>query len=427
MENKYNYFFRFSLTIQQWQFPDNFTFGVATSSYQIEGAWNEDGKSANIWDTFTHNRAHLITDESNADIACDSYHKWQEDIQLVKNLGVDFYRFSLSWSRIIPDGYSSNINQAGVDYYNKLIDGLIENGIEPMVTLFHWDLPQILGHLGGWGNELIVKYFAQYARIAFSLFGDRVKIWITINEPRLICQTFKGLVGDVVDPYPTGTVEYLCTRHVLLAHAEAYHIYDKEFRNKQKGEISISLDFSWTEPANKSDIADIKASNLWIQSEFGIYANPIFAYDYPQVVINSVAKRSNLEGFFTTRLPEFSLAEKLKIKDTYDFIGVNHYITLYGKPCEEQPIGAPDITLDAGGDCRFIDQEWERSGAPWLNVVPWGLRNLLNYIKETYNNPKIYITENGYSDNEEILEDDARINYYKVSINSTFFLLYLYR
>lgn len=356
----------------------------------------------------------MINDGSNGDVACDSYHKWQEDVQLVKNLGVNFYRFSLSWTRLIPDGYSTQINQAAVDYYNKLINELIANGIEPMVTLFHWDLPQVIGILGGWGNELVVKYFAQYAKIAFSLFGDRVKSWITINEPRLICQAFKGLVGDVVEPYPTGTVEYLCARHVLLAHAEAYHIYDKQFRKNQKGEISITMDFTWTEPANKNDSADIKASDLWIQSEFGIYANPIFDYDFPQVLVDSVAKRSRLEGFSSSRLPKFSLAEKVKIKGTHDFIGINHYVTLYGKSCSEQPIGSPHITLDAGGDCRYRDPNWESSGAPWLKIVPWGLRNLLNYIKKTYNNPKIYITENGYSDNEEILEDNARVNYYKV-------------
>lgn len=188
-----------------------------------------------MWDKHTQSQPHLIADGSNGNIACDSYHKWQEDIEMIKHLGCDFYRFSISWPRLIPDGSSNNVSLAGVDFYNNLINRLIDNQIKPVVTIFHWDLPQILLPLGGWSNRLVVQWFANYARTVFSLFGDRVKSWITINEPRVLCLKFLGSVRDIVDPYPLGSIEYLCSQNVLLAHAEAYHIYDKEFRFKQKG------------------------------------------------------------------------------------------------------------------------------------------------------------------------------------------------
>lgn len=169
------------------------------------------------------------------DTACDSYNKWEEDVEMIKNLGVDYYRLSLSWTRILPDGTTTRINQLGVDYYNKVINKLLENGIETIITIFHWDLPQEFSALGGWTNSIIVPYFANFARTAYQQFGDRVKTWITLNEPRLICQSYKGLVGDVTNNYPLGIAEYLCAHNLLKAHAEAYHIYDQEFRQQQQG------------------------------------------------------------------------------------------------------------------------------------------------------------------------------------------------
>lgn len=176
---------------------------------------------------------------------------------MVKDLGVDYYRFSLSWTRIFPEGYATRINQPGVNYYNNLINELLKNGIEPVITLYHWDLPQVFSALGGWTNPIVVQHFANYARKAFELFGDRVKLWITINEPRLICDSFKGLVGDVTESFPLGVSEYLCAQNILRAHAEAYHIYDREFRAAQKGKISITLDITWTEPFDPNNPKDV--------------------------------------------------------------------------------------------------------------------------------------------------------------------------
>jgi beta-glucosidase/6-phospho-beta-glucosidase/beta-galactosidase len=223
------------------QFPSNFKFGVATASYQVEGAWDEDGKGENIWDHLTHTTPDLIYDGSNGDIACDSYHKLEEDLALIKDLGVDFYRLSLSWSRILPTGHiDGQINEAGVAYYEDILTKLQENDIQAMVTLYHWDLPQPLQeHMGGWLNDTIVDVYGNYARLAFDLFGDKVQYWATFNEPHVVCQQGyeSGRKAPAITKAP-GIDLYTCAHMVLKSHAKAYHIYDSEYRATQKGKLS---------------------------------------------------------------------------------------------------------------------------------------------------------------------------------------------
>lgn len=172
---------------------------------------------------------------SNGDVACDSYHKLEEDVALIESLGVDFYRFSISWPRILPKGYAYNVNTAGIAYYNKLIDALLEKGIEPMVTLYHWDLPQAFQDLGGWTNELIADYFEDYAKVAFDNFGDRVKYWITFNEPYNHCYQGYGVQRKAPALNMSGIADYLCSRTLLKAHAQVYHLYNNTYREAQKG------------------------------------------------------------------------------------------------------------------------------------------------------------------------------------------------
>ncbi|XP_972386.3 myrosinase 1-like [Tribolium castaneum] len=411
-----------SLAKTQWTFPDNFKFGVATSAYQIEGGWDADGKGVSTWDRLTHNTPGMIQDGSNGDIACDSYHKWERDVEMVKETGVDYYRFSLSWTRIFPQGYINLVNQPGVDYYNNLINKLIENGIEPVITLYHWDLPQMFSPLGSWASPVMVDLFGNYARKAFQLFGDRVKTWITFNEPKIVCQDFHDFLGNVTSPYPKGIIEYLCTHNLLKAHAEAYHIYDKEFRPTQKGRISITLNFEWAEPAS-DNIEDIEAAEQRRQFEFGLYANPIINFDYPKIVKDRIAERSRKEGYPKSRLPEFTLAEKLKLRGTYDYLGLNHYSTWYVKAVEDQPIGTPSYPADMGTE-RYQDPTWEGSGADWNKVVPWGLRHILQWIKKTYRNPIVLITECGYPDRTGTVEDEPRIDFFRKYLNATLEAIY---
>lgn len=189
------------------------------------------GKSENNWDHYTHTDPTKVADETNGDIACDTYHKYKEDVALAKSLGVNVFKISLSWSRILPKGFAHEINPEGIRFYNELIDELIDNDIEPVVVLYHWDLPQILQEFGGWANRELVDVFADYARVAFENFGDRVKYWITNNE---------ACVGYGEDKYApavnaSGVADYLCYYVSALAHARVYHLYDEEFRGKQNG------------------------------------------------------------------------------------------------------------------------------------------------------------------------------------------------
>lgn len=232
------------------------------------------GKGEGIWDRLVHSRTELVMDSSTGDIACDSYHKYLEDIALLKDLGVDFYRLSLSWPRILPNGLSNNINPAGIEYYNKLLDALIANNIQPMITLFHWNLPQYLQEVGGWLNPNIVKYFTEFARIAFENFGDRVKTWFTINEPRLVCNAGYGDVVYAPALNLSGIGEYICAYNVLKSHASVYRLYNETFKPKQKGRISLVVDILYPLAASNSS-ADIEAQKREI--EFSVSAgNLIF-------------------------------------------------------------------------------------------------------------------------------------------------------
>lgn len=192
------------------------------------------GKGESIWDYMTHTFPEQIFDHSNGDIACDSYNKYLTDVEMLSYLGVDFYRFSISWPRIMPNGLPNAINQKGIDYYNRLIDALLENGIAPVITMYHWDLPQHLQLIGGWVNHKMVHFFADYSRILFKNFGDRVKTWITFNEPTLIC---KHGYGDSMAPSlaSSGIAHYQCAHNLLKAHAKVYHLYNEEYRSLQQG------------------------------------------------------------------------------------------------------------------------------------------------------------------------------------------------
>ncbi|KPI94624.1 Myrosinase 1 [Papilio xuthus] len=399
------------------KFPDGFLFGTATASYQVEGAWDEDGKAENIWDHLTHNNPCIIKDCSNGDIADDSYHLYERDVEMMRELGLDFYRFSLSWPRILPTSFPDKINEAGVQYYNNLIDEMLKYNIQPMITLYHWDLPQKLQEMGGWANPHIVDWFGDYARTVFELFGDRVKYWITINEPYQVCNQGYGDVVKAPVLNSKGVAEYMCAKNLLLAHARAYHIYDQEFRPSQEGVIFISYSAQWYEPETENDI---EAANDNNDFQWGQYTHPVFSEtgDFPPSMRRKIAAKSEEQGYPRSRLPEFTPEEIDYVRGSSDYFGLNHYSTfivyrnesVYGY--HDAPSFADDLEV-----LTYQKAEWKIGQSEFTKCVPWGFQKLLKRIKEEYNNPSIYITENGFATYGG-LEDDDRVTYYKEYINA---------
>lgn len=392
-------------------FPQDFAWGVATAAYQIEGGWNEDGKGQSIWDKFAHENR--LAGGQTGDVACDSYHKYKEDVQNIKRLGVSHYRFSIAWSRLLPDGRSTSLNPAGVNYYNNLIDELLANGITPMVTLYHWDLPQALQEIGGFKNDSIVDYYNDYAKVCFEQFGDRVPLWITFNEAFVVSWLGYGIGVFAPGISSPGEGVYRVAHNIIRSHVKAYHTYDRLFRKHYHGKVGITLDCDWKEPATTGAMNRYAAERA-LQFKLGWFANPIYGNgDYPAVMREFVDRKSQAEGRNTSRLPVFTPEEIEMNKGSYDFFGLNHYTTQYVHYISDNR----QVNYEADQDIYTkTDDCWPGSSADWLKVNPWGLRSLLRWVKDRYNNPPLYVTENGVGDRGD-LHDQARINYYRSYTN----------
>ena len=233
------------------QFPKQFIWGSATSSFQIEGAWLEGGKGLSIWDVFGHTPGKVANNDT-GDVACDHYHRWKEDVELMAAMKLPAYRFSIAWPRIQPTGYGPP-NPEGIAFYSNLIDALLDKGITPWVTLYHWDLPTALEfEHGGWLNPKLAEFFRDYADICFEHFGDRVKHWMTINEPCVIA--VHGYTEGYFPPGRTSQVEpYIAGHHLLRAHAYAVDLYRRKYQAKQKGRIGMVCNCDWREPATDTE------------------------------------------------------------------------------------------------------------------------------------------------------------------------------
>jgi len=395
-------------------FPDDFLWGSATAAYQIEGAWNEDGKGPSIWDVFTKVPGNIV-DGSSGDVACDSYHNYKEDVALMKEMGFTSYRFSIGWTRILPEGTGTR-NPGGIIYYRNLIDELLANDIVPAVTLYHWDLPQALQDQGGWLNATVADWFEEYARVCFEEFGDSVKFWITLNEPKETSLQGHGSGTMAPGLKGPGTLVYEAAHNQIRAHARAYRAYHQDFAEAQGGKIGITLNINWMEPRDPSDEADVEAGNTLMNFQLGWYAHAIFVDgQYPAVMREKIDAKSEAQGFEESRLPTFSEEDSAMILGSSDFLGMNFYTAQIVYPEASDPelvdfYADPDVG-------SYQDETWYGSGSSWLKVCPWGIRQAINWATREYGAPDIYITENGFSDRLGNIDDLQRIYYYKHYLN----------
>lgn len=370
-------------------FPKGFMWGAATASYQIEGAYAEDGKDQSIWDAFAHTPGKVLNGDT-GDVACDHYHRYEEDVALMAELGLDAYRFSIGWPRVIPHGKGA-VNLKGLEFYERLVDELLAAGITPFVTLYHWDLPQALQEVGGWANRDTAYYFRDYAALMYETLGDRVKNWITHNEPWVT-----AVIGHYWGQHAPGiqdlTTAVTVAHNLMLSHGEAVlAMRDIEHRGLNVG---LTLNFSPAYPASEreEDVAATRRadafSNRW-------FLDPIFEGAYPRDLLQML--EGHTEGIVNDDLDVIAVP--------IDFLGVNYYTRQIVQHDKNAPFGFGSIRNPGA---EYTAKDWE--------VFPRGLYDLLRRIDHDYGAPPMYITENGcaYVDKVDArgkIQDDQRIAY----------------
>lgn len=384
-----------------FSFPKDFQWGVATAAYQVEGAANEGGRSASIWDVYSHTPGKIKNNE-NGDVACDHYHLYKEDVQLMKELGYKAYRFSIAWPRILPEG-RGKINQPGVDFYNHLIDELLQAGITPLLTLYHWDLPVALKD--AWLNRATVDAFEEFSSVCARLYGDRVKIWATINEPlcaSLLSYTWGHGAPGMTDPYK-GLV---AAHHLLLAHGKAVTAIRANCADTQIG-IPLNLMSVYPQTSSAEDQALAKLaegqSNRW-------FIDPLYNGSYPLDIVQDYVKK----GVLKDENPDFIKENDLKIISVpTDYLGLNYYTRqIYHADKKRNPNEIYPLQLPAPTDNQ-TEMGWE--------IYPQGLYDLLLKVNAEYKPAKIMITENGASystapDAAGRVADDNRIQYLDIHL-----------
>lgn len=366
------------------KFPPRFLWGSATSSYQIEGAWNDDGRGESIWDRFAHTPGNVKNGDS-GDIACDHYHRWQTDIQWMREIGLKAYRFSIAWPRIIPSG-SGELNRKGLDFYNRLVDGLLEAGIQPFVTLYHWDLPQALQDRGGWPARATAEAFVEYTDAVSRTLGDRVKHWITHNEPEVVAS--QGyFTGQHAPGLKDLSKSIWASHHLLLSHGWAV----QNIRNNSpQANVGITLNTAWIAPGSDKQ-ADLEAARERDGKLIRWYADPLYGRGYPADIVS----RYQEQGALPDGLEFIRPGDMDAIAVRTDFLGVNYYSREVIR--SGVPDNAPQQIFPASKPAPKDDQHWTDMG--W-EVYPEGLLGVLARLYANYQPPKLYVTENGasYSD-----------------------------
>ncbi|CAL4900317.1 unnamed protein product [Urochloa decumbens] len=408
-----------TLPFTRSDFPDGFAFGAGTAAYQYEGAAAEGGRSPSIWDTYSHSERNM--DDGTGDIASDGYHKYMQDVKLMSDIGLEAYRFTISWSRLIPGGRGA-VNPKGLQFYNNLINELVKEGIQINVVLYHMDLPRILeDEYGGWISPKIIEDFTAYANVCFREFGDRVAHWTTMLEPNSMVQGSydNGVLPPNHCSYPFGsnctvgnsTIEpYLFIHHSLLAHASTVRLYKQKYQAAQKGIIGLNLYSMWLYPF--TDYAkDIEATERAKTFFYGWILHPLVFGEYPDPM-------RKIAG---SRLPSFSSYESELVTRAFDFIGLNHYTSLYTSN-NPNTIEGPlqDFTSDLATLFRGTkDAPPSAMIVPGPMVDPHGLELILEYFQGKYGNLTFYIQENGYGGSDGTLNDLERIGYLTKYIAST--------
>jgi beta-glucosidase len=375
--------------IQKNNFPDEFIWGVATSAFQIEGAARNDGRGESVWDRFCQ-QSGTIADSSNGDVACDHYHRLEEDLDLLAELGVPAYRFSISWSRVQPNG-AGNWNEQGLDFYDRLIEGLSERGISGHLTLFHWDLPQALQDHGGWANRETVSRFVDYARYICQRYGNRVASIATHNEPWVVAtlgHEFGNFAPGIMDVRIASQV----THHLLLSHGLAVLAMRACGKSAKLG---IVLNQGPIYPATQSEVDQNKArleDGLLIRR----YMDPLFCGSYPEDVLKYLGKNG----------PEVLEGDMDIIATPIDFLGINYYT--------RSVVTADESIKKRKQEFPVTDMGWE--------IYPDGLKELLIRLNQDYRLPPIYITENGAAFADSLVDgqvdDPDRVNYLQTHISS---------
>ncbi|KMT06067.1 hypothetical protein BVRB_7g163900 isoform B [Beta vulgaris subsp. vulgaris] len=400
----------------RYEFPPDFIFGSGTSSYQVEGAAFVDGRKASIFDTFAHSGKYV---QGDGDVASDQYHKYKKDVELMAETGLDAYRFSISWSRLIPG--RGRVNPKGVEYYNNLINELVNHGIQPHATLMHLDTPQVLeDEYGGFVNKSIIDDFTGYADVCFREFGDRVRHWTTINEANVFvlggydsggsppsrCSSPFGVLHCAKGN--STTEPYLVAHNILLAHASAATLYKKKYEAKQHGSIGFSIyAYDFVPSTNKPE--DVIAAQRAHVFFIGWFMHPLVSGDYPKIMKTNAG----------SRIPTFTKMESDLVKGSFDFIGVNYYTAML--------ITHTDLTPEPRDYLADMATKWvyyNYSSASPVEVstfplIPWSLQEFLENFKNIYNNPPIYVYENGQmTEYHAALHDPSRVEYLKAHLGA---------